>query len=169
MDFPSPYSRTMRPSAPIGAEVSTHVSPPRPPRPDIIDADYEELNIIDAEKKSINAGKVLGAAGKVAGGVATGIGAIGAAVNPRVNRAGDLSADAGIMGIKEPFIMVKRNESCYPTNDDLGKLEGFPAYTHCKLSNCKGFTVVDKVILNVSATDDEKEEIEMLLKKGVYL
>lgn len=93
----------------------------------------------------------------------------GALYNPHVNRTGDLSADSQIMSLKEPFIMVKRNAMVSPSNDSLGHLEGFPAYTKCKLSACKGFTVVDKVIVNVNCTDEERAEIERLLKQGVYL
>lgn len=104
----------------------------------------------------------LKAAAAVAGGLIIGN-------RPVISKTGDISAEVGSMGLQQPFLLVKRKQSYYPSNDKLGKVHGYPAYTMCKLSNCKGFTVVQEVILNVSATEDEKNEIESLLKKGVYL
>lgn len=47
---------------------------------------------------------------------------------------------------------------------------GLPSYMTYKLGDCSGYTKVENVIDNtVSATDEEKAEIERLLKEGVYL
>ena len=47
---------------------------------------------------------------------------------------------------------------------------GFPVNISGKLSEFRGFTVVEKIdVHNVNCTDDEKAELERLLKEGVIL
>ena len=53
---------------------------------------------------------------------------------------------------------------------DYGKIKGYPSNITTQLKNLNGYTVIDEIHLeNMSATDDEIEEIETLLKQGVII
>lgn len=81
---------------------------------------------------------------------------------------GTIEANAGMMGIKTPFIRIRRNKDYNPVN--LNNLEGLPANSYVTLGSCSGYTEVKDVFIDVNgATQDEKNEIETLLKGGVIL
>lgn len=119
---------------------------------------------------------VLGAAatGAVAGGVAGA--AAGAALSimngsqqADVQRSGNFGANAGAMGVKKPYIVISRNIG----SDAAGynNLHGYPANKTVKLNSCSGFTRVLDVKLEglEGATEEDKAEIESLLKSGVLI
>ena len=83
-----------------------------------------------------------------------------------VNRSGSLSANAGLMGGKKPFLIVSRRAN-YDANN-YAEMYGFPSNKTVYLGNCSGFTRVKAGKLNSLATDEEKEEIYSLLKSGVF-
>ena len=82
---------------------------------------------------------------------------------------GQLGCNAGAMGRKKPYVVVT-NTQAY---DAVGynELYGYPANILTKLSQLEGYTKVKEVhVENVnSATVDEKNEIERLLKSGVII
>ena len=86
-----------------------------------------------------------------------------------VQRTGDYRGAQGALGMEIPFIIVTVPVQHYP-GSEYQKTQGFPCYMTRKLKNLTGFTKVASVKDNtVSATDEEKREIERLLKEGVYL
>lgn len=87
--------------------------------------------------------------------------------NDKPQQNGSISANAGIMGCKTPFIRIKRNKG-YNANN-LNTLEGLPANSTVSLGSITGYTVVKDVIVKVKATQEECREIESLLKGGVIL
>lgn len=143
----------------------------------MVDNYMKEINAkVDSEVAAMNTNLVnngVNGAAQVARGAAIGLGIAGAgiaAAQPRINRNGNLNSNNGNMGIKKPFLLIKRNEGFNPDNDYVGNIEGKPSnMAVSKLSACKGYTVVSKVKLVSNCTDAEKEMIENMLKKGVYL
>lgn len=82
-----------------------------------------------------------------------------------VHRAGQISSNSGIMTDKKPMLIISRRNVYNATA--YNEITGYPANITKVLGNCKGFTRVRGINLQVSATDAEKNEIEHLLKEGV--
>ena len=84
-----------------------------------------------------------------------------------VERCGNLSSNAGIMGEKYAYLIIRRRKG-YDANS-YNTLYGYPANKTMMLGNCKGYTKVKYVQLETAATQEEKNELEALLKGGVLL
>lgn len=84
-----------------------------------------------------------------------------------INHSGNLSANAGIMGQKKPYIIIGRRH-CYDANS-YNNFYGFPANKTVIVGNCSGFIEVKKCWLKTSATKPEYEEIMRLLAEGVFV
>lgn len=86
----------------------------------------------------------------------------------RVNHSGGFSGNAGAMGIKKPYLIITRPQTCLA--DEFPKFEGYPANSSVLVSDCTGYIECKAVhIENVPATDAELTEIENLLKSGVII
>jgi hypothetical protein len=143
-----------------------------------MDAKLYEFSGNCAQQLPLTSGSFVQAVGNtIAGAVMGGItgGPIGAAIgagaalihsNVEVGRSGNLSANAGILGSRKPYIILTRplavDAASYPN------YYGYPANKTVYLSNCSGFIKVKDVILHCSCTDEERDEILTLLKSGVY-
>jgi hypothetical protein len=116
-------------------------------------------------------------AGGVVGTVASGgalapitMGAVNGIMNAhtRVNHSGAFSGNAGAMGVKKPYLIIVRPQTCLADNFQV--FDGYPANKTTKLSNCTGFVKCEAVhVENVPATDNELTEIESLLKSGIII
>lgn len=105
-------------------------------------------------------GGVLGAVGSLAGNVTS--------MKPHVEKSGNMGGMGGMLGVKTPYIILTRPRQALPANQNI--FTGYPSYITMPLGECSGFTVVQDVHLaGFSATDEEKTEIERLLKEGVIL
>lgn len=82
-----------------------------------------------------------------------------------VGHSGNLSANAGIMGIKKPYLIINRQRPY--TANAYNEYYGFPVNKTVYLNNCQGFTRLKSVRLKTIATEPERMEIENLLKEGV--
>lgn len=81
---------------------------------------------------------------------------------------GSLGASAGFMGIKTPYIIIRRPKQMIP--DMYGAFNGYPTNTYVQLGELAGYTRVSDIRLNIpDATVDEILECERLLKEGVVL
>lgn len=112
-------------------------------------------------------GNAVGAISGVGGGIA---GAIAHAVSQKssVQHSGSFGSSYGAMGIKVPYLIVRRpiQKIVYNYNTDYG----FPAHKRIRIGDCKGYLRVREVnVISTSATDEEKKRIEELLKEGVYV
>lgn len=83
--------------------------------------------------------------------------------------AGSLSSNPGDMLPLEPYLVIYRNQKYYPEEPQIGHMQGLPTNSYVKLSNCHGYTKVKDVHIEISCTQDERAEIESLLKQGVIL
>lgn len=85
-----------------------------------------------------------------------------------VQHSGSFGASYGAMGIKKPYIIIRRpvQKKVINYNNDYG----FPAHKKVTIGECEGYIRVIEVNVQSSlATDEEKREIEQLLKSGVYV
>lgn len=86
-----------------------------------------------------------------------------------VKHSGNLSGNAGAMGIKKPYIIITRPQTHIA--DDVEKFTGYPTNNTVTLSNVSGYTKVNYVHVEEieGAFNSEKDEIERLLKEGVII
>lgn len=84
-----------------------------------------------------------------------------------VNHSGNISANAGIMGNKKPYLIIGRRHG-YDANN-YNTIYGFPANKTIILGNHTGYVKVKKCFLKTSATKHEHDEIMSLLREGVIL
>ena len=116
-------------------------------------------------------------AGGVVGTVASGgalapvaMGAVSGVMNAhtRVQHSGGFSGNAGAMGVKIPYLIITRPQTCLA--DNFPAFDGYPANKTTSLSACSGFVKCETChVENVPATDAELSEIEMLLKGGIII
>lgn len=85
-----------------------------------------------------------------------------------VTTRGSLSSNTGKLGYQTPYLMFTRPIESRPAN--LGALHGYSAGVGGKLSQFTGYIECNDVKLDgVTATDSELNEIESILKSGVYV
>ena len=116
-------------------------------------------------------------AGGVVGTVASGgalapvaMGAVSGIMNAhaRVNHSGAFSGNAGAMGVKQPYLIITRPQTCLA--DNFPAFDGYPANKTTTISACSGFVKCETChVENIPATDAELSEIEMLLKGGIII
>ena len=96
--------------------------------------------------------------------------AVGAVMGSKgfYQHAGAMSGSPGFLGIKTPYLIIKRPEQLIPGM--YGKFHGFPSNTTAVLGDLVGYTEVGDIRLNIpEATVDEIIECEQLLKGGVVI
>lgn len=101
-------------------------------------------------------------------GVVAGISMVGHSLTHEmfhVSKSGNLSANAGIMGAKKPYLILSRRHG-YDANG-YNELYGYPANKTVYLGNYSGFVRVKHCLLKTKATDPERAEIMALLRDGV--
>lgn len=85
-----------------------------------------------------------------------------------VTTRGSLSSNTGKLGYQTPYLMFTRPIESRPAN--LGALHGYSAGVGGTLSQFTGYIECSEVKLDgVTATDSELNEIESILKSGVYV
>ena len=84
-----------------------------------------------------------------------------------VSHSGSISANAGIMGPRVPYIILTRPQG-YDANG-YNSIYGYPANTTRYLSNCSGYVRVKDVLYRGDGTEEEKAEIVSLLKNGIIV
>ena len=85
-----------------------------------------------------------------------------------VKRTGSLSSASGFMGIKKPYLILSR--PIQSLAESYNHFNGFVSNIKMNLGDCSGFTKVDMVHLEaIPCMDEEKAEIESLLKSGVLI
>lgn len=104
-----------------------------------------------------------GLIGAVAGGVAGGL--MG---GTSIDRSGNFSANSGALGIKKPYLIISR-KTPYDA-DNYNDYYGYPSNKTVVLNNCKGFTRIKDIHVDIpNATNEEKNEIETFLKNGIII
>ena len=85
-----------------------------------------------------------------------------------VAHSGTFGSSYGAMGIKKPYIIVKR--PVQKVVHGYNKNYGYPAHSMVTIGNCSGYLRCrDFEVVSSTATEEEKKRIEILLKEGVYV
>lgn len=85
-----------------------------------------------------------------------------------VQHSGSFGASHGAMGIKKPYIIIRR--PIQKVVNGYNELYGYPAHKQVIIGSCKGYLRCREVhVVSSLATDDEKAKIEQLLVTGVYV
>ena len=87
---------------------------------------------------------------------------------PDYGRGGNNGGNAGLFGIRYPYIIQSLPIGQTPKN--YKSLQGIPAQIYKKLGDLTGYTEIDAVIVNtLTCTEEEQEQIIQQLKEGVIL
>lgn len=85
-----------------------------------------------------------------------------------VQHSGSFGASHGAMGIKKPYIFIRRPIQKVVNN--YNRLYGYPAHKMVVIGDCTGYLRCREANVQSSlATEEEKTLIEQLLKSGVYV
>ena len=117
---------------------------------------------------SAGIGVATGVSGKPLLGVGMSLSGI-SGMRTDVKHSGNLSGNAGAMGIKKPYIIITRPQT--HVADEVEKFTGYPTNNTLTLSNVNGYAKVNYVHVEEieGAFNSEKDEIERLLKEGVII
>lgn len=113
------------------------------------------------------AGKVASGALSAAASASSAVASLGSVLSskPTVSRSGTISGVAGWMARQIPYVIRTRPNAVLTEN--LNSFQGYPLYRSRLLSQMSGYTVIEDIHLSgLSATADEADEIERLLKEG---
>lgn len=118
------------------------------------------------------AGFIVGGVGAIATGnpvMALGAGASFLHGNVNVQHSGSIGSNAGACGTRIPYVLITRKVAYDAQN--YQHYYGFPSNNHVTLGTCKGYTQVKSCHVETigRATDNEKTEIETLLKNGIII
>lgn len=85
-----------------------------------------------------------------------------------IAKSGNLSSANGLLAIQTPYLIVERPKLCAPKFQNM--YTGYPSYITRTLSELSGFTQIQDIQLkNISCTDEERDEILSILRRGVIL
>ena len=94
--------------------------------------------------------------------------AVAGGAKASVAMSGSLGSNAGAMGIRKPYLIIKRVESADASG--YNEFYGYPTNKRVNLSQLTGYVRVKDINLSgTNATEDEQNEIVTLLKEGVIL
>ena len=116
---------------------------------------------------------VGGVIGTVASGGAlapVAMGAVSGVLNAHtdVNHSGGFSGNAGAMGIKKPYLIIRRPQTALAEN--FQHFNGKPSNHYTLLSSCTGYVkCLDCHLEGIPATGEELAELDNLLKSGIII
>lgn len=123
--------------------------------------------ILGAGASSSPAGALSSIGSGLAYGAANAINSVVSAKSS-VQHSGSFGASYGAMGIKRPYIIIRR--PVQKRVENYNKDYGFPAHKMVQIGTCTGFLRVREVnVISPTASNEEKAMIEQLLKTGVYV
>lgn len=94
--------------------------------------------------------------------------AVAGGAKASVAMSGSLGSNAGAMGIRKPYLIIKRVKSA--DANGYNEFYGYPTNKRVNLSQLTGYVRVKDINLSgTNATEDEQNEIVTLLKEGVIL
>ena len=111
-----------------------------------------------------------GSLARTTGQLATGASAAESIISmkPSIEKSGAMCGGGGMLGVQTPYITFNFPRQCLPKGQNT--LIGYPSYITSTLGELSGYTIVDDLHLMIdTATNQEKDEIEELLKGGVIL
>lgn len=98
------------------------------------------------------------------------MGAVSGVLNAHtdVSHSGGFSGNAGAMGIKKPYLIIRRPQTALAEN--FQKFSGKPSNHYTLLSSCTGYVkCLDCHLEGIPATGEELAELDDLLKSGIII
>lgn len=106
-----------------------------------------------------------------ASGLNTGSGIVSSVMGAKgtVQHSGNISGNAGMLGVRTPYVMLEFPNQSLPTG--YKHFVGYPSNMYSTIGACSGYTVCEQVIANSPGNCSEQELAEIIaaLKGGVYL
>lgn len=89
-------------------------------------------------------------------------------LKPQITHSDAMSGAGGQLGVQQPYLILERPRQSLPATQK--KTYGYPANMSLHLGSCSGFTVIAEIHLEGFswATADELQELDEILKKGVF-
>lgn len=88
-------------------------------------------------------------------------------IKPSIERSGAIGFSGSLLGVRTPYIILTRPRMARP--DSQNSYTGYPSFMTEELGDLSGLTIVQAIHLEgIPATADEINEIESLLKGGVF-
>lgn len=115
---------------------------------------------------------ILGAAITGGGSAAATAGLAGAAgtvagSKTQIQRSGSMQGNSGLLGGMKPYVIVETPISNIPNNYD--KLQGYVSNTYSLIGDLQGYNELEEFDLSIlHATEEERAEIEQILKTGFF-
>lgn len=126
-----------------------------------------DIPLTSADRSRLVSGLITAGVSAVTGNPAGVVGGLGS-VHASIERSGSFSGNAGAMGVKKPYIVIKRAISAQASN--YAKQYGYPLNKSGRLAEFKGFTRCEHVHVDIpTATDDEILEIQSMLTEGIII
>ena len=126
-----------------------------------------DIPLTSADRSRLVSGLITAGVSAYTGNPAGVIGGLGS-VHASIERSGGFSGNAGAMGVKKPYLVIKRSISAQASN--YSKFYGYPLNKSDRLGAFKGFTRVQSVHVDIyTATEQENLEIETMLKEGIII
>lgn len=123
---------------------------------------------------ALSGGAIGGAPGAIAGAGVGAIRTVGQTISSANNftktdikQSGNFNSSSGALGQFNAYVIVEQPVQSLPSK--YGHTIGFTSNMTAVLSTLTGFTVVDKIHLNIQASDEELNEIYAKLQDGVIL
>lgn len=120
---------------------------------------------------------VLGIAGSVVSGIASGGASIpiamsaisqAAGMHTNIQHGGSFAGVSGAMGIKTPYVIISRPQVMLPPN--FYDYTGLPSSATVSVGDCEGFIRFESIHLDgIPATTEEMDEIEQYLTTGIIV
>lgn len=139
----------------------------------ITNLDFKNMisSLISIGTTAVGVGSAIAMGGLTAPMVAVGIGNTANNVmnsKPTIEHASSLGSSSGFLSIRKPYLIITRANQCVPK--DIEKYHGLPSLITTKLKDVSGYTEVSIIHLdNVSCSEEEKIELDGLLKGGVIV
>lgn len=139
----------------------------------ITNLDFKNMisSLISIGTTAVGIGTAIASGGLTAPMVAVGIGNTANNVmnsKPTIEHASSLGSSSGFLSIRKPYLIITRANQCVPK--DIEKYHGLPSLITTKLKDVSGYTEVSNIHLdNVSCSEEEKIELDGLLKGGVIV
>lgn len=126
-----------------------------------------DIPLTSADRSRMISGLITAGLSAVTGNPAGVVGGI-ASIHTDIERSGGFSGNAGAMGVKKPYVIIKRAVSAQATN--YAKQYGYPLNKSAKLASFKGFTRCQSVHVDIPyATREEMDVIHAMLTTGVII
>jgi hypothetical protein len=130
-------------------------------------------NFISASIGAMASAVAIGATGGaatplVAGALATEQALNVASQKMNISHSGGMSLEGGMFAMQYPYLVVTRPREARIGN--YHKVKGIPSVKYAPVSAFSGFTQIEKINVAIDkATEEERNEIEKLLKEGIII